>query len=243
MFKLRDFFPIPQVSGLVKQVLASGAGLTVVTGYDHHPVVTTTKISHELLPSGRGAIFRALMDEMFAANEKAKIFIVTEDKTFFPVSRRDERRIGRLIVEEPLSYEQRILEAIKRSPKVLVVDHIFPSMLPVVLEAVEHGIQVFSQADTILRGASATRWLFREQTMYDQPTGISWVLSVHRIPTLCPICRKETRPTAAQLEMLRYLITRMGDTNFADIATRPFYQASKCDQCNQTGRQGDSGIQ
>ena len=95
MFKLRDFFPLPQVSALVKRVLASGPGLTVVAGFDPH-LGTDLSTSSTVLPSGRAAIFRALMDEMFASNESAKIFIVTADKSFSPVRRRDERRIGRV---------------------------------------------------------------------------------------------------------------------------------------------------
>ena len=65
MFKLRDFFPLPQVSSLVNQVLASGPGLTVVAGYDPRPGSAFTA-SGEVLPSGCAAIFRALIDEMFA---------------------------------------------------------------------------------------------------------------------------------------------------------------------------------
>lgn len=241
MFKLRDFFPLPQVSDLVKQVLGSGPGLTVVTGFDPRPGSTFT-VSMELLPSGRQAIFRALMDEMFQANEDAKIFIVTADKSFLPVRRRDERRIGRLIVEEPIPYDQRIAEAVRRNPKVLVVDRLELSVMPAVLEAVANGVQVFSQVDTVLRGAPAIRWLLGDIHSFQMAEGISWVLSVHRIATLCQTCRVVARPTAAQLEALHYFTTRYGETNFADVAAMVYYQAGRCAACNQTGRQGDSGV-
>jgi serine phosphatase RsbU (regulator of sigma subunit) len=241
MFKMRDFFPMPQVSSLVKQVLASGPGLTVVAGFDPRPDLIQ-KSSVEIIPSGRAAIFRALMDEMFAANKSAKIFIVTADRSFIPVLHRDERRIGRLLVEEPVTYEQRITEAVKRNPKVLVLDQLEKPMLPAVFEAVGHGVQVFSQVDTVLRGTSAVRWLMRGSEIVDQPSGISWVLAVHRVATLCPACRKEARPTAAQLEALRSLLSRLGEQDFAEIAARTYFQAGTCAACNHTGRQGDTGV-
>jgi serine phosphatase RsbU (regulator of sigma subunit) len=241
MFKLRDFFPLPQVSRLVKQVLDSGPGLTVVAGFEPRPG-TSFAASSDVFPSGRAAIFRALMDEMFAANESAKIFIVTADKTFLPVSRRDERRIGRLMVDGPVTYNQRIAEAVSRKPKVLVLDRLDISAIQAALEAVTHGVQVFSQADTVLRGASAARWLTVEVEASDLAIGLSWVLSVNRVMTLCPECRQEARPTAAQLEALRYLLSRMGDDNFAEVSAKPFYRAGRCAACNHSGRQSDTGV-
>jgi serine phosphatase RsbU (regulator of sigma subunit) len=241
MFKLRDFFPLPQVSSLVKQVLTSGPGLTVVAGFEPRPGVSIVA-SSDVFPSGRAAIFRALMDEMFAANENAKIFIVTADKTFSPVSRRDERRVGRLLVDGPVTYSQRIAEAIKRNPKVLVLDRLDFAAIPAVLEAVTHGLQVFSQVDTVLRGASAARWLMSDIETAEPTGGLSWVLSVNRVMMLCPTCRLEARPTAAQLEALRYCLLRMGDDNFAEVAAKPFFKAGRCAICNQSGRQSDTGV-
>ena len=241
MLKLRDFFPLPQVSSLVKQVLASGPGLTVVAGYDSRSVLAFTA-SGDVLPSGRAAIFRALIDEMFAANEGAKIFIITADKSFSPVSRRDERRIGRLLVEAPITYDQRIGEAVRRNPKVLVLDRLEIPAVPAVLEAVAQGVQVFSQVDTVLRGASAAHWLMGECEASEQPAGLSWVLSVQRVMTLCSACRQEARPTAAQLEALRNLLTRLGEENFPDWTVKTYYRAGRCAVCNHTGRQGDSGV-
>jgi serine phosphatase RsbU (regulator of sigma subunit) len=241
MFKLRDFFPMPQVSNLVNDVISSGPGLTVVAGLDFR-LGSSSTAGIEVLPSGRSAIFRALVDELFVANQSGKIFIITSDKAFLPVSRRDERRIGRLIVDGPITYEQRITEAIKRHPKVLVLDHIQNEALPSVLAAVNHGIQVFSQADTVLRGASAAHWLLRDVESPDQAAALAWILSVQRVATLCQECRQEARPTAAHLEALRNLLSHLGDQNFADVSAAPYYQAGKCATCNQTGRQGDAGV-
>jgi serine phosphatase RsbU (regulator of sigma subunit) len=241
MFKLRDFFPMPQVSGLVKQVLTSGPGLTVVAGFDPYTRALSAA-SNEVLPSGRAAIFRALIDEVYAANESAKIFIVTADKSFSPVLRRDERRIGRLIVEGPVTYEQRIAEALKRNPKILILDRLEIPVVPVVFEAVAQDVQVFSQVDSVLRGDAAARWLTGQIDPVEGAAGLSWVLSVHRVATLCSVCRQAMRPTAAQLEGLRYLLARIGEDNFADVAASPFFRAGKCSTCNQTGRQGESGV-
>jgi len=72
--------------------------------------------------------------------------------------------------------------------------------------------------------------------------GVSWVLFVHRVATLCQACRVEIRPTAAQLEALHNFTTRSGEVNFADVAAMVYYQTGRCAACNQTGRQGDSGV-
>lgn len=241
MFTLRDFFHMPQVSRLVQQVLADGPGLTIVAGYEPR-LGPAFNASDDILPSGRVAIFRALMDEMFSENTNAKIFIVTADIMLFPVSRRDEKRIGRLIVDTQFTYEQRISEAVKRQPKVLVIDKLDIPTLPLVLDAVAQGVQVFSQMETVLRGASLVRWLAGEIHFSEPLPGLSWVLSVQRVRTLCPSCRKEVWPSPEQLEALRYLVIRMGEDNFAEVAAKTFYTAGKCAACSYTGRQGDSGV-
>jgi serine phosphatase RsbU (regulator of sigma subunit) len=147
-----------------------------------------------------------------------------------------------LVVDGPITYHQRIAEAIKRKPKILVLDRLDMPVIPAVFDAIDQGIQVFSQVDTVLRGASVVRWLLGDIEPSEQNVGFSWVLAVHRVRTLCPTCRQEARPTAAHLETLRSLLSRMGDDSFAEVAAKPFYQAGRCVACNQTGRQGDAGV-
>src|SRR5438093_7693787 len=81
MLKLSDFIHLPQRDGVIAQLVADEPGLIVVAGLDPRPAVVPDR--NQFLPSGRTAIFRALVGEILESAPCARAAVVTEDPAIF----------------------------------------------------------------------------------------------------------------------------------------------------------------
>ncbi|MCP4541282.1 MAG: SpoIIE family protein phosphatase [Chloroflexi bacterium] len=243
MLKLGDFFHLPQLDALVEQFVADKSGLSIVAGFDPRST-SVPSVEDGFLPSGRSAIFRILMDGILTARQGARVVIVTEDKAFIRVPRQLRRRITLSMVEPPLTYADRITDAIRRWPDLLVVDRLYGENVTAVLNAAQAGIRVLVLLDTVFRGADVVRqlldWGVPREQLYAGDRGLAWIIAVQRMATLCSRCKRLSPPDPAQLEALHYRYSQMEEIVKEDTAA--FFQADGCPDCQHTGRQGSVAV-
>ncbi len=247
MLKLKDFFHYPQVDHLPEELLADRPGLIVVAGSDPRPARGQSVLPN-FMPSGRMAIFRTLADEMLFAGHDLKCVIVTSDPAFIRVPRPDQRRVVKLRVEPPLTYNGRVAEALRLHPAILVIDRLDRETTPLALEAARGGVKVLSSLDTIFSGGSVARQLLDLGISESQLASLTWVLAVQRLPALCPTCRQPASPTPAQIARLEALLRFECDLpagwggSHHDDDPPVFYCAGGCAKCQGTGRSGDVAV-
>lgn len=158
MLKLGDFFHLPQLDTLIEQLVADGPGLTIVAGFDP-PSATAQASGAGFIPSGRSAIFRILMDEILAARRGTQAIVISRDEAFLRVPRQFRRQVRLALVEPPLTYADRIADAIRRRPGLLVIDQLCVESAAAALEATQVGMRVLAQLNTVFRGAEVARQL------------------------------------------------------------------------------------
>jgi serine phosphatase RsbU (regulator of sigma subunit) len=230
MLKLGDFFHLPQVDTHFEQLIADGPGLRIVAGFD--PRATTT--GSGFLPSGHATIFRILMREIWAAHPETRSLIVAEDSAALRVPREFRRQVDTLLVQPPYTYASRIAEAARLHPELLVIDRLSSENIPAVLDAAHNGARVLSQLDTVFRGMNVARYLLDLGATSDQLLSLTWVITVQRLPALCPHCKQPAMLLPHQIEQLR---TRYGDFDAEGEPT--FFQPGECNHCDRSGRYGD----
>lgn len=243
--QIRDIFPFPGVDRLVKEILSSPPGLAVLAGPE-------ASFFQELpggvfRPSGRATIFRVLMEDMIAAVLPEPVIIVTTDKQFYRVHGRNRQRIAISLVVPPLTYETNLSVAIRRRPALLILDRLLPETLPLAFDAARRGIRIFSQADTILRGASLERFFAESGIPQEHLLSLQWILSVSRMSALCPNCKVETRANWTEARSLRSWLLSWGEDLVPGgergldefLWEHPFFVSSGCPTCQNTGRLGD----
>jgi sigma-B regulation protein RsbU (phosphoserine phosphatase) len=253
MLKLEDFFHLPQVDTLVEQLVTNGPGLIVVAGLAPRSI-STPIISDGFLPSGRSAIFRILMRKILAAHPSAQSIVVAEDRAVVRISRRLRRRVKLSLVQPPLTYSNRIADAVRRQPDLLVVDRLCTETASAALEAARGGLRVLSQLDTVFRGAGVVHHLLDLGVTPEQLGGLTWVLAVQRLATLCPRCKQPVPPDPAQLAELYRRYPNLKNLpslpervqvcpqEFVEGKAETFFRADGCSHCGYTGRQGDVAV-
>ena len=232
MLKLEDFFHLPQLDTLVEQLVADGPGLTIVAGLDPRPL-DLPAMSDGFLPSGRSAIFRILMRQILATRQSARAIVVAENREAVRVSRQLQRQVRLSLVQPPYTYADRIADAVRQRPELLVVDRLCAVTAPAVMEAAQSGLRVLSQIDTVFRGAGVARYLLDLGVPRERLGGLSWVVAVQRLATLCPRCKRPAPPDAAQLAELRRRYPGLEGQDGT------FFQATGCTDCHYTGRHGN----
>jgi serine phosphatase RsbU (regulator of sigma subunit) len=239
VLKLGDFFHLPQLDALIEQLVTDGPGLTIVAGFDPHSA-TAPVSGAGFLPSGRSVIFRILMDEILAARQGTQAIVITGDEAFLRVPRQFRRQVRLALVEPPLTYADRIADAIRRRPGLLMIDQLCVENTLAALEAAQIGMRVLAQLNTAFRGAEVARQLLDLGASWpmldgDRP-GLTWVFSVQRLAALCPRCKRPSSLTQAQLDELSHRYPHL--EVLARENAQAFFQADGCPDCHHTGRQG-----
>ncbi len=237
MLKLRDIFHLPVITPHIQELIADGPGVTLVAGLDPRP----TSANDLFIPSGRTAIFRILIGEILSANEKAGAIIVARDKEAVRIPRQFKRRIELSLVGQNDAYDQYVRDAAGRRPFLLVVDQITPETAPVVFEAVQQGVRVLTQLDTIFRGAEVARQLNYWGVSMDLLAGLRWVLGIQRLPTLCPECRQPLSASESLFDELACRYPALAEQSRDLYTAEPFsfYKEGHCAACENTGHQGN----
>lgn len=270
MFRLRDFFPVRPADDVLQDIVACGPGLVVVAGPEgrayspaaehpgntaQHNLNSTTNQGGTgiipagpsgLLPSGRAMIFRALVEEILETDPNGTAILVTHIPLHSRAGRGSWRRIKELVVDESHTYADRMLEAAERNPMLLLVDRLDRISAVAALEIARRGLRVIAQLDAPLRGRGVYRQLVELGATADLMEGLTWVLSIQRLPTLCQECRRAVLPGAADMQYLDRLLQLL-EASGAILEAPPddspmISEAPGCAKCQYTGRQGDTAV-
>lgn len=234
MLELRDIFRLPQVELLVEQLVTNGPGLTVVAGLEARPEVGFP-LPGRFLPSGRSAIFRILMREILIAHPEMQASLVADRKDAVRVPRSLRRRVQLHLVPPSGSHTETIAHVAEGHPDLMVIDRLSAESTPAALEAAGRGVRVLSQLDTVFWGAAVAQHMLDLGAGKAQLRGLTWILTVQRLATLCPKCRRPAAPDAAQLSALRHRCPDSDDL----LETATWFQATGCHHCRHTGREGE----
>jgi hypothetical protein len=196
MFKLSDFIHLPQLDALIEALVQDGPGLVVMAGLDPRPS-TGYANSGVFLPSGRSAIFEALLEGILAAQtashaagQNSHAVLVAQDRNFLRFTRDQRRRIQLSLVNEKLTYAAAIQQAAEQNPHLLIIDRLNAETAQPALQAALNGQRVLAPLDTVLRGARAARQLFDLGVPRQSLAGLSWIVYVQRHATLCAQCKQ-----------------------------------------------------
>lgn len=245
MFRLRDFFHHPSVQTIIESLCRLEPGLVLVSGGEGIPHAALANYlglaaSDVLLPSGRGVIFRALLEEVLAANSSAKAVCIAPASHTERPSRQVRSRLAILPVNDSAEIPAIVRAAAARKPDVLVLESLPTAALPAAL-AVAAIRPVLGQLDLPLPASAIPQTLGLSSASGWHPD-LRWVLSVQRLPALCSHCKIETSPTPEEKTWLVRAFAEKGLLHGQAAATGPFFTASGCDQCQHTGRSGDIAV-
>lgn len=248
MFSLSDFHHLPQLDFYVQQIARQGHGLVVVAGLGQIPDVGLPA-GRTFLPSGRSLILTILLQEMLKAQIDIQALVISQDKSAFRLNRPLRDRISYALVDERNNYAQLIEQAALRNPGLVVVDQLNEQSIPAALRAARQGVQVLSQLDTVMFGSAAVRQLVDWGGAPEDLPGLSWIVGVQRVETLCQVCKKSIQlDEALEIRLRRRFPHLIADNpapatpnTFGELALpkADFYNASGCDRCRESGRGGE----
>lgn len=235
MFRLSDFFYLPQVEPLVAQFTQIEPGLLVIAGLDARP----TEVSGDphFLPSGRSAIFRVLFDEIMSAHPGLTTIAICKEK--FSVARQVHKRVDFWKLRAEDSYDSLVGAAIHRRPGMLVIDELNGENCRSALEAAHRGLMVLAQIDTVFHGAGVARHILALSGDQAVMAGLKGVLTVQRLQTLCDQCKQ---PIKADVSQFQYLSSRFTSIKGLSDESARFFQAGGCGVCGYSGRRGDTAL-
>jgi serine phosphatase RsbU (regulator of sigma subunit) len=231
VLRLNDFVHLPDLDDAITQLIDGGLGLIVVAGLDPRPA-TPGRDYNQFLPSGRTAIFRALVGELLEAIPKGRAAVVAEDSSIVRTARGSHGRVATLRVQPPQTYSSQIAAALARRPELLVIDRLSSTSVAAATEAARR-VRVIAQLDSVFRGAAVARHLRDLGAPEEQLGCLAWVVFVQRLATLCTNCRQTTSLESNQLDRLRQLGHDPGPL---------FFHAPGCKVCGGSGRQGDVAL-
>jgi serine phosphatase RsbU (regulator of sigma subunit) len=232
MLELKDFYHLPQLDELVEQLVSDGLGLVLVAGLDPRPLPVSATVD-SFLPSGRAAIFRILMRQILEASQLSRAIVVAESKDVVRLPRALKGRVEYALVQPPHTYAERVIDALRQQPDLLVIDQIGPETVTAALEAAQQGVRVLSQIDTVFRGAEVARALLDLGASPEQLSGLGWVVAVQRLATLCSYCKEplDALPSSLVERLSHY-------PDLVEAGKLDFYRAVGCPHCQGLGRQG-----
>ena len=240
MLRFSDFSLLPEVDELVRQLVGEQSGLVVVAGLDARPAAEpVSEPNLHFLPSGRATIFRVLAGELLEARPKARSLFVAEDRNSLHPTRRHRQNMEQVQIKPPLTWAEALAEAGRFD--LIIADRVTPENLAPLLAAARDGALVLSQLDTIFHAQAVVGSLADLCSMAENLAALRWVLSVQRLPVLCPICKRPADVTAdhlAQLQLLSHHFPTLGAGNEPGA----YYAPGTCDNCNRTGRRGDVAV-
>lgn len=233
MLELRHLTHLDQLDMLMDQIIQDGSGLVVVAGLNPRPELSMS--GSGFLPSGRTTVLRMLVNGVLETHPGMSAIVVARDEKVVRVPRHLRRRVRRWFVQPPDTYGAQISAALRKRPGLLIIDRLCEETAPFALRGAQEGFRVFSQMDTVFRGADVPRHLCDLGVQEERFGGLSWVVSVQRMPTLCPHCRQPSLPDWDRLDSLCQRYPGMED----QIRAASFVDAPGCSKCNYTGRKGN----
>lgn len=244
MLRFSDFAHLPEIDGLVQELIAEQSGLIIAAGLDSRPALEGMMGPlPTFLPSGRATIFRVLVGELLEAHPRRRCVVVGEDRDVLHIARRFRSRVETIQVKPPLTMDEAI-RGLSTRPGLLVIDRLTADNLGAALAVARAGGLVVSQLDTLYCGAVVARYLLELGATDEELAALRWVLSIQRLPALCPICKQPAAVSAGQLAELEALGRRFPTlaAQHAPGGGGAFFTPGRCATCRDTGRQGDTAV-
>jgi serine phosphatase RsbU (regulator of sigma subunit) len=130
------------------------------------------------------------------------------------------------------TYGSRIQEAVQRHSDLLILDQINTESAAPAFNAAQKGVCVMAQMDTVHCGASIAYHLLDMGVTEEQLTSLTWIITVQRLPLLCPTCKQPGELSTSHRARLTH--------QFPDLQPmEAYYQAAGCGHCDNSGRYGD----
>lgn len=237
MLDLKDFQYLPSLDSAIDRLVQDGPGLIVVAGLDPRPHADPTS-EDSRLPSGRATIFRILFRRLLPetnaprrGRREARAIVIAASKDAVRVPTALRRDVSYHLVNQSHPYDDSIRAATALRPDLLVVDNLDQETAPAVLEAAQKGLRVLTQMDTVFRGVDAVRHCLELGVSQESLAALRWVVSIQRLPSLCPHCKQLTKPDPADLADLRQRYPHLPEPD----AAATFYRAVGCDYCQGSG--------
>ncbi len=232
MLELKDFIHLPQVDALIEQLIADRPGLVLVAGLDPRPLASNASLP--LTASGRSAFFGILARQMLAAHRGERAVVIAENKDAVRIPRAWRGQVEQRIAKPPLSHADAIRGAVRDEARLLVIDQLGEATVGAALDVAKSGRWVVSQIDCVFSGAAVVQHLLDLGAAKHALDGLTWVVAVQRLGTLCKHCKVQVQSSAA---LDGFLSQR--SLHFPDEL---FYRAPGCAHCRQTGRQGEIAL-
>lgn len=231
MLELKDFNVLPEFTRLLDQIIAGPPGMVLVAGLDPQ---TSGDDPRGFLPSGRATILRILMRQLTDRHKPRNVAVVAPYKEAIRLPRRLERRVSFFLPRGDQLNAQLVDEAARSGARLLVLDELQDAETAwAALRAARQGVRVLTQIDTILCGSGVMRQLLEMGLQPAELDGLHWILTVQRLPTLCPHCKQPAADVAEQVALLQ---ERYPQIEIPADAT--FYEAHGCIHCEGSGRLG-----
>ncbi len=232
MLELKDFIHLPQMDALIDQLVSDSPGLVLVAGLDPRP--TASHSSLPLTASGRAAFFGILARQMLAAHRDDRAVVIAENKHAIRIPRAWRGHIEQRICKPPLTYADVIQGAVRDEARLIVIDQLSEETVGAALDVAKGGRWVVSQLDCVFSGGAVAQHLLDLGAAKQALDGLTWIVAVHRLATLCEHCKTPAGPSSTLDGFLRQHAGQFaGDT---------FYRATGCVHCHQTGRQGEIAL-
>ncbi len=229
MLSLRDFFHLPQVDPVIRQIVRAPAGLILVAGLEGRAHADPA----QNLPSGRAGIFRILVRQILEENPQLQANIVAESREAFRVPRSLYRRVDFKLANVETGYNELIPAMAHLRPGLLVIDRMMPENAAAILDAAQKGAGVITQMDTVLRGAEVARALLDWGLPRGKLAGLHWVIAMQRVPILCE-CKRALPPDPEIVAALQ--------RRYPDLSVDPraeYCVPGACAACEHTGRRNE----
>ncbi len=230
MLELKDFLILPSVQPFMQRLAASAPGLRLLAGLETLPQERPD--GSTLLPSGRATIFRILARQMLEAREGARAVVIARHKDAVRLPRNLKRRVD-VHIAPTEEHPMLLAAAAARRPALIIVEQLADKAIAqTALQAARHNA-VLAQIDTVFHGAAVAQELQGLGLPATALETLQWIVSVKRLPMLCPHCKAAAAPLSPQLEAL----TR----RYPHLQCDPdgsFSAAGGCEQCQQSGRLG-----
>lgn len=234
MFKLKDFYHLPQLEDYFNQaIFDQQPGIVLVAGSEAHPAAPAMS-SGFFVSSGRNMIFELIYQSRLVANPSLKAILVTQSRERARQPRSLKARVQTSLAPDGGSYIHRLENAINQNQELLIVDQLDIENCATVIKAASQGKQVIAQVDTLLWGNEIFGLLDEMGVDHTNPEIVRWIISVQRLAGLCPECKQPSNIRPDQVAFLNYRYPWLVDR--INLNEGNFYQPGICQKCNSSGR-------
>lgn len=234
MFKLKDFFHLPQIEDFFNQVASDQQpGLVLVAGVEAHPAAPAIS-SGFYVSSGRNMIFELLYQARLVANPQLNAILVTHSREQARLPRALKSRVQSSVAPGRDAFIHRLENAASQAPDLLIIDHLDVENCATVVKIAAAGKQVIAQVDTLLWGDEILILLKEMGAEHNLAGVVTWIVSVQRLAGLCSSCKQPAPISPAQRAQFAYRYPRLSDQ--IDLTQGAFYRPGSCAKCGSSGR-------